>query len=382
MKLYYVANVRMPTEKAHGIQIAKMCEAFIESGVEVALVVPQRATDQRSLREYYGLRVEVPLVRLPALDWYGWGRFGYVIASLSFMAAYLAFLLQKKRVGEYFVLYTVDLDTFSSSALAFLRRPIFSEMHDVKCSSVAERMLFKKVQGIIAINKIIVEELQKNFPRSRARYLVEPNGVDLAAFPKIEKGAARTQLGLPQDAHIVLYAGRFFEWKGLEILPKAALVTPAVRFQIVGGDKEDFKKLVKEPLPANFFFAGSRPFNEMPLWYAAADALIVLGTKRDAQSYRYTSPMKLFEYLATGRPIIASGTPAIREIVSENEVFFYEPDNAQDLGRAVQYTIAHGTELVSRTAAAQRLAAASSWRARAGRIIWFIEANVSGNNHA
>lgn len=376
MKLYYVANARMPTEKAHGIQIAKMCEAFIEAGVDVTLVVPHRATDNRSIREYYDLRVEVPLVHLSALDWYGRGRFGYAIASLSFMCSCLIFLSRKKRKGERFALYTVDLDTFSSAALTLLQVPIFSEMHDAKRANIAERMFFKKVRGIIAINKIIVEELQNNFPRSRARYLVESNGVDLTTFSKVEKSEARTRLGLPQDISIVLYAGRFFEWKGLEILPKAAALIPEIRFQIVGGGEEDFKKMVKEPLPTNFFFAGSRPFNEMPLWCAAADALLVLGTKRDKQSYQYTSPMKLFEYLTTGRPIIASGTPAIREIVSENEVLFYDPDNAQDLARVAEYVIEHKTELVLRTEAAKRLAATSSWRARAERIVRFIEKNM------
>ncbi|MDO8514606.1 MAG: glycosyltransferase, partial [bacterium] len=337
MKIYYVANARIPTEKAHGIQIAKMCEAFIEAGANLTLVVPRRATDSRSPRDYYGLRVDVPLVRLPVVDWYGRGRLGYVLSSLSFICSYLIFLARKKAAGERFLIYTVDLDTFSSSPLVFLHQPLFSEMHTAKRSGIAQRVLFKHIRGVIAINRIIVKELQQAFPHSGARYITEPNGVDLAAFPKMTKQEARTRLGLPHDISIVLYAGRFFEWKGLEILPKAAAMTPAIRWQIVGGDEVGFKELVKEPLPENFFFAGSRPYNEMPLWCAAADVLLVLGTKRDVQSYRYTSPMKLFEYLATGQPIIASGTPAIREIVSEAQVLFYEPDDAQDLARAVDY---------------------------------------------
>lgn len=376
MKLYYIANARMPTEKAHGIQIAKMCEAFIEAGAEVTLVVPCRTTDPQSIRAYYGLRVEVPLVRLPSLDWYGGGRLGYAVASLSFMFSYLLFLAHEKRRGEQFILYTVDLDTFSSSALTFLHTPLFSEMHSAKNSTIAERVLFKSIRGIIAINRIIVKELQKTFPQSRTRYIVESNGVDLVAFPATGKREARARLGLPRDTPLVLYSGRFFEWKGLEILPKAAAMTPAVRFQIVGGDKEEFAKLVKEPLPANFFFAGGRPFNEIPLWCAAADALLVLGTKRDIQSYRYTSPMKLFEYFAAKRPIIASGTPALREIVSEKEVLFYEPDSVQDLARAVEYATARSGELTSRVEATTLRAANSSWRSRAERVVRFIEENT------
>lgn len=381
MKLYYVANARIPTEKAHGIQIAKMCEAFIEAGVDVTLVSPRRATDPRSPREYYGLRVDIPLVLLPAFDWYGKGLIGYFLSSLSFMCSSTLFLLYKKMLGESFILYTVDLDTFSSTALVLLNRPIFSEMHTAKRPSLAERLFFRSARGIIAINRIIVEELRSAFPHSPARYLVEPNGVDLAAFPKMEKREARAKLGLPQDMPIVLYSGRFFEWKGLEILSQAAKETPDVRWQIVGGDEGDFKVLVKEPLPSNLFFAGSRPYTEMPLWCAAADALLVLGTKRDIQSYRYTSPMKLFEYFAAGRPIIASGTPALREIVSE-EVVFYEPDDAIDLARAVRHAAVHGEELSLQVARALHRAALSSWRARAERILGFIREIAPDNRIA
>lgn len=373
MKIYYIANARMPTEKAHGIQIAKMCEAFIEAGIDLTLVVPRRATDPRSIREYYGLRIDVPMVRLPALNWYSKGHFGYVVSSVSFMCFYLFFLMGKKIQGERFVLYTVDMDTFSSSTLTFLSMPLFSEMHGAKSSTIGSRLLFKGVRGIIAINRIIIEELQHTFPSSQTRYLVEPNGVDIASFPKTGKREARERLGLPLDIPTVLYSGRFLEWKGLEILPHAAKEIPLIRFQIVGGTEEEFKNLVKESLPENLFFAGSRPFNEMPLWCAAADALIVLGTKRDIQSYRYTSPMKLFEYFAAKRPIIASGTPALREIVSEKEVIFYEPDNAQDLARAVESATTRGEEFATHVEATTQRATASSWSTRAERIVRFIK---------
>ena len=374
MKLYYIATARMPTDKAHGIQIAKMCEAFIEAGVDLTLIVPQRATDSRSLREYYGLRVDVPLVRLPILDWYGGGSLGYVISSLSFMYSYVRFLMHKKNSGERYVLYTVGLDSFSSSGLLLLHLPVFAEMHDAKYATCIGRMSFKRMRGIITVNQIIADELRTTFPHSPVCYLVEPNGVDISSFHPTEKREARERLGLPQDTPLALYVGRFFEWKGLEILPKAAAMIPTVRFQIVGGNKEEFEKLVKEPLPANFFFAGSRPFNEIPLWCATADVLLVLGTKRDIQSYRYTSPMKLFEYFAAKRPIIASGTPALREIVSEREVLFYEPDNVQDLARAVETTITQRDS--SRVDAAMRQAVARSWRARVARILHFIQENV------
>lgn len=374
MNLYYIANARMPTEKAHGIQIAKMCEAFIEEGVDVTLVVPRRRTEPLSVQEFYGLRCPVKVVMIPAIDWYTGGRFGYLISSLSFVFSYLAFIVWKKIRGEKFILYTVDTDNYSSSALAVFGGPIFSEMHGSKPASLAQKILFSRAKGIIAINKIIVDELRYNFPSSKTGYLVEPNGVDLSKFSfSGSKKEAREKLGLPANDRIVLYAGRFFAWKGLEILPKAAVLSPEVRWQTVGGDEDNFKKLTGATIPSNLFFAGDRPHGEMSLWFAAADALLVLGTVRDVQSYRYTSPMKLFEYMAARRPIIASNTPAIREIVNESQVIFYEPDDSEGLARAVRYALSGSEKLGPMIEASAKRATTSSWRSRAQRIIAFIE---------
>lgn len=375
MKLYYIANARMPTEKAHGIQIAKMCEALAEEGIDITLVVPRRKTEKQSLKEYYRLRCDIKLVRLPVIDWYTGGRIGYFLSSLSFVFSYLIFLFIKKLKGEKFIIYTVDIDNYSSSALALIGKSLFSEMHGAKKPTFAQRTLFKKIKGVIAINKIIIEELKNNFPHSSAQYIVEPNGVDLAQFSTVyNKKDARIKLGLPVDIPIVLYTGRFFDWKGLEILPQAALLTSHIRWQTVGGSKEDFERLVKQTLPENLFFAGGRPHEEMPLWFASADALLVLGTVRDIQSYRYTSPMKLFEYLASRRPIIASNTPAIREIVTEKEVIFYAPDDAQNLAQLAEQAVYDKEKKTqSLTELAFNLAKKYSWSARAKRVSQFMQ---------
>lgn len=368
MKIYFVANARMPTEKAHGIHVAKMCEAFIEGGAQVVLVTPTR--DRRaSVRDFYHLRVDVPLVRLPTLDLYTLGRVGYRIGSSIFMLTSLLFLCWKKLCGEQFIVYTVDLDNFSSSLLPLVGMPLYSEMHGGKPATRAQKFLFRHARGIIAINAIIVEELKHMFARSRARYLVEPMAVDLAAFTTFDKREAREKLGLPLGANMVLYAGQFFAWKGLEIIPRAAALSTSLRFQMVGGDEMAFKTLVDEDLPPNLFFAGVRPHTEIVLWLAAADALLVLGTKRDMLSYRYTSPMKLFEYMTAGRNIVAAKTPAIEQIVSEEEVFFYTPDDAADLARQVMEAQTVDTK---KAAAQATLAEKHTWAARASRILEFI----------
>ncbi len=376
MKLYYVANFYMPFGKAYGIQLAKMCEALIEEGVDLTLIVPSRGP-QGSLREFYGLRVDIPTIWLPTLDLAAYDRFGYFCMALSFSASYLVFLWYRWLRGERFILYTIDADRYSSSALACIPVPLFSEMHGGKPRTLATRLLFSRMRGIIAINRIIIDELKKTFPRSLARYIAEPNGVDLAMFSPQDKAQAREKLGLPQGEKIVLYAGRFYDWKGLEIIPRAAALTPELRWVMVGDTREKFVAVANEPLPENLHFAGSRPYGEMPLWNAAADAVLVLGTKRDEQSYRWTSPMKLFEYLATGRPIVASATPAIKDTVTPGEVLLYEPDNAKDLAEKVRRAVAPGAETAALVNEALRVAPSHTWSGRAKRVIHFIESTLN-----
>ena len=377
MKFYYVANARMPNEKAHGIQIAKMCEAFIEAGADFTLVVPRRAMTD-SLKSFYNLRVEVPLVRLPAINLYNYERTGYFVSSLSFMLTSLLFLWWKKLSGEKFIVYTIDMDNYSSSALPLARAPLFSEMHGGKPDTFVQRFLFRHVRGIFAINNIIIDEFKNRFPCSRATYLSEPNGVDIKMFVARTKQEARTKLNLPHDKKIVLYTGRFFAWKGLEILPQAARQTSNTEWYVVGGTREDFIALVSdEIIPDTMHFMGGQEQAIIPWWLAAADVLVVLGTKRDQQSYFYTSPMKLFEYLLSKRVVVASDTPAIRQVVSEAEVFLYTPDQSEDLVRQIQVALSPVSTIREKITRAYDKGIAHAWSARAKRILTCIEQNIT-----
>jgi glycosyltransferase involved in cell wall biosynthesis len=369
MRLYYIANARMPSEKAHGIQIAKMCEAFIEQGVDVVLILPSRKNKVKSIKDFYGLRREVKTVMLFSFDWYDRGRVGYAVSTLSFMFSYLAYLSTHLRRGD--VVYTVDLDHFAYGAIPFLNAPYFSEMHGGKPTTSLHRNLFKKAAGIIATNDITKEQLKKEFSLPEERIIVEPNGVDFTAFSPLDKQQARQKLSLPSDLKLALYVGRFFDWKGLEILPDAAKKLPSdITIGLVGGSAEEFSR-VTERKSEGLVFYGEKLYAQMPDWIAAADVLLVLGTKRDEQSWQYTSPMKVFEYMACKRPIVASKTPALQNILSNDECYFYEPDDAGALAEAI--VKATESDDASRAEGAYEKVRQYSWELRAKRILGFIQ---------
>ncbi len=370
MKIYYIANARMPTEKAHGIQIAKMSEALRAAGAELTLVVPRRGSDG-PLKGFYNLAQEIPVVRLPVLSY----RLGFFIGSFSFMFSSFLFLLAKRLRGEQFAVYTIDMDQFSFALLPLLRAPYFVEIHDAKQGGFLFHWIFKHARGVLTINRIIKQKLCERFGMPSAKVLVAPNGIAPEFFDvqRITQKDARRAAHLPSDARIALYAGQFYAWKGLEIFAEAARRAPDILFYLAGGAREAFMETTGvRDIPNNLVFGGIRPYKEMPLLMRAADVALVLGTRRDEYSYYHTSPMKLFEYLPTGVPIVAARTPAIADVVSEREVFFYEPDIAESMAAAIADAQNNQTAISSKIAAARALAEAYTWKNRAEKVLAYL----------
>lgn len=378
MKLYYIASARMPNKKAYAIQIAKMCEAFAGEEVELELIVPKQKNAIEDIKDYYQLHSTFRVTRLPTFCSYASSRWGYFISSISFVILYSMYLIVKILRGERGVVYTIDTDTFSFAACAFLGMPCFLETHGGKAKSWINTIFFKRVKGVIVINNIIKKQIAKTLAFPENKILVWPNGIDLDLFRDVSKDEARNSLSLPKDIKIVMYCGRFYGWKGFEVLIEAAKeLPPDIFIYVVGGTKEEFLSVTKKIIISkNFIFPGEKPYTEIPLWLSAADAFLVLGTKYDTQSYYYTSPMKVFEYLAMKRPIIASKTPAIQDIVSDKQAVFYESDNYKDLAQKISFTVNDSESIRMKIAAAAIRAKDFTWQKRAKDTVEFIEKNI------
>ena len=374
-KIYYVANARFPTEKAHGIQMAKMIEAMIGEGTSIEVIVPKRDSSKNTLEEFYGLSHKIPVKKLFVLPLYNFGKIGFWLGSLSFALGYWLFLIWKRLRGEKFIIYTIDIDQFSFFAVPFLGAPYFVEVHDAKKKSFFFNILFKKAKGIIVINNLIKETIAEEFSILKEKIIVHPNGIDLEKFSNLPpQSEAREKLGVKKDEQIALYVGKFYNWKGLKILAETAKKLPSILFYLVGGSKEELIKVTSiSNWPENIICVGHRNFKEMPLWLASSDVLLVLGTKANEYSYKHTSPMKLFEYMASGRPVVASRTPAIEQIVSDKEVVFYKSDNAESFADSIAYALENTEESHKKSKNAFEKVKQYSWDKRAKSILDFIK---------
>jgi glycosyltransferase involved in cell wall biosynthesis len=325
------------------------------------------------LNQAYGLTHHIPLRRLPVLDLQFLGPIGYRLTAFQFILESLLYLWLKVFKGERFIVYTVDMDPFSFAPLCFVPRPLYAEMHGVKKPNLLRKRFFERAQ-IIATNNPIAEELTQTFHIPPERLLIEPNGVDESVLQNtLSKEDARRLLGLKPEEPFALYVGRFYAWKGLEILADAAKNSP-IPIYVVGGTREEYEHITKKSGDA-LHFIGAKPVSEVPTWLAAADVLLLIGTARNNDSYLHTAPMKTFEYLAARRPTVVARTPSMKSIMAEDTACWYEPDDAHSLGRAIQeaYTSPRAKTVV---AAGLQSASEHTWRKRAERILSFSKQHI------
>jgi glycosyltransferase involved in cell wall biosynthesis len=177
----------------------------------------------------------------------------------------------------------------------------------------------------------------------------------------------------------VMYVGQFWAWKGLDVLLQAmSSLPPDVHLDVVGGDprgrrREDLAAIAQRfGQRARVRYHGFVPHAQVHEELGRADCL-VLPNQRTVRSGFFTSPMKLFEYMASGVPIVATDLPAIREVLRHEEnALLVDPDRPEALANGIRRVLedhALGQRLAAR---ALEDVATYSWASRARQLADFL----------
>ncbi|MHC3378340.1 glycosyltransferase family 4 protein [Haloarcula sp. H-GB5] len=380
-KIQYVANARLPSRRAHAYQIVQMCDALAENGHEVELIVPERVQPDDapdSMEEYFDSPLNFKTTRLPCLDFLGSSshqlslRFAFYLQSITFTLAALAYTLRSDR------------DWLYSRALLFavLGAPLFGnslavELHRRPSRDRVAAFLgyaLQHTRGVVVISKGLRDEWQSF---TNAPMLVAPDGVRLERFTiKSSKSSLRTELSLP-DGELVCYTGSLKPWKGVDTLVEAAKNVPEVTICLVGGtaDQQNRLETAVETIPDNVEMVGHVHPDQVPKYLAASDALILPNTAEREISRRYTSPLKLFEYMAAGRPIIATDIPSLREVLNDSSAYFALPDSSGSLADSIRQVL-DDPDASKAARHARENVKQYTWKHRAENIVEFLQAGA------
>lgn len=377
MKLIYIANARIPTEKAHGIQIMKMCEAFVNSGLEVELIIPKRRNPiKEDIFSYYGVETKFAVKRIFSLDLLGIkyiGRLALYIQAVTF--AFSVFIYSLFNYGKFHDSILYFRDEFSPWLLSIFYGNTFLEIHAFGKRFAYYKKLFSKVGGLVLITEKAEEEFLK-LGVAKGKILTAPDGVDLEKFNlNLNQEQARRQLNLPLDKKLIIYSGHLYNWKGVDDLAESSQYLPEDYLIIfVGGIKNDEKKFIDAHKDnKKIIIAGQKPYSQIPVYLKAADVLVLPNKTGSDLSVKYTSPLKLFEYMAARRPIVSTNLPSLREILDDANSIIVKPDDPEDLARGIKKILNDDKLSAEITAMAYEAVKSYTWKKRAEKILIFVK---------
>jgi len=392
VKLLYFADTRFPIERANGAQTMATCQALARRGHQVTLYVrPDTASPQRDPFVFYDLppvdRLEISYLTAPRGE--HWRRATFLLSA--------ALVAGRHRDA---LVYTRDLGLASFlTQLPSIRRPklvyeshgiapiVSAEMPDLlgngreKPSAAKlrrlerrERLVWTRATAYVTITRALADDLSARYG-ARPRVFVVPDGARA-------DDAARADDGDRATGPIAAYAGHLYPWKGVDVFVRALALAPSVRGLIVGGhpgepDRARIEQLARDTgVFDRLEITGLLPPTKVAAALAKA-TMLVLPNTASAISERFTSPLKLFEYLQIGRPIVASDLPALREVLTPQTALFVPPGDAPALAKALERLAADSVECASLAHAARALAPDYTWARRAERLDAVFDAAMS-----
>lgn len=390
IRLVYITDIRFPMERANAIQTINTCHSIAEKGVDVHLIVRRmdKRTDLECL-EYYGLKpvssLHLHRIRASAKNVSVMKTVFLIKSSLKIL---LLSLTRKKLIY-----YTRDLRfayIYSVIGHIFGARTIFeahtvshrhfAEIHtlynsqksstreELKRKMIREAKIYRNVDGVVAITEHLKRQILDDFNPGSPIKVVRDAAYTLEKPDKNEKLEG------------IFYIGQLYPWKGVDILLKSMCsVNGGEKLNIVGGleyenDLENLKRLAKLlKIEQKVNFMGTVPHKKVGEYIKKAKICVIPLPFSQIAAY-YTSPMKMFEYLAAGKAIVASNLPSLAEVLKDGyNALLCKPDDPITLADAINNLLRDEKLRFKLSDNAWKDSHSYSWERRADAILSFFK---------
>jgi glycosyltransferase involved in cell wall biosynthesis len=371
MKIALITNSRIPSLTANSIQAMKVAQALMQLGHDLRMYAPAEVepATHEALLAHYGLRLSPRLELLPSIK--RLKRFDFIFHAQR---------AAKKFGAE--LIYT----WLPQSAVLGLWSgyPVVLEMHADNSGKLGAWWMrqFWKSNGR-KVMTVTTSALRNALERStRLQFkdeavLLAPNGVELEKYDGLPNPVeARRQLNLP-DGLTVGFTGHIYPGRGADLLFALAKEMPQVNFLWVGGTPElveFWRGKFTEAYATNVTMTGFVKHESIPLYQAAADILLMPYSRSiEASSGQdiaeVINPMKMFEYMASGRAMVSADLQSIREVLNDGNAAFCEPADIRMWKAAIESLLADESRRQALGTQARRDVAQLTWVKREKRIL-------------
>ena len=328
MRIAVITNSRIPSLTANSIQAMKVTQALMQLGHEIRMFAPReaQAVSREALTTHYGLRFVPDLELLPSERQLK--RFDFILhaqrAAKRFKADLIYTWLPQSAVlglwSGYPVVLEMHADVSGNMGAWWLRQ--FWRARGKKLMTVTTS----------ALRNALERSTRLQFKEESL--LVAPNGVELEKYQGLpDPHEARRQLNLPEGL-TVGFTGHIYPGRGADLLFELAKQMPQVNFLWVGGTPElvdVWRGKLSEAKMTNVTMTGFVKHEVIPMYQAASDILLMpyshsISASSGQDIAKVINPMKMFEYMASGRAIVCADLSVIREVLNEDNAVFCEPN--------------------------------------------------------
>lgn len=323
MQIAVITTSQVPSITANSIQVMKVCQSYRQLGHDVTLIVPGRNTaDWNEISKIFGIQSKFKIKYIPNHRVFRRYDFSF-------------------RSGLHIFLKNYDLIHTWMPQIAiiagFLGKPYIIELHGMPTGKVGPKIykdiiFSKQKKRFLCITNALREMYEKEykFKFRDSEIQIAPNGVVLEPYLNLpETSEIRKNLGI-KNQFTAVYTGHLYQGRGMDLLVELAKNLPEIQFIWVGGREEDvnqWREFINKDQIENIRLMGFVGNEYIPIYQSAGDVLLMPYEMRIAgssggNSVDFCSPMKMFEYMAAGKPIISSDLPILHEVLNEQNAIF------------------------------------------------------------
>lgn len=347
--LFYVKE-ELPKPEAHLIQVVQCANGAANNGLSTWLaypewgngavakpwrwIMPRPRAVSPSFAEFYNVQSQLQL--LPLAQPWPVDRIPHKLTSSSTMVCKYYWPLFLKRCTS--LVHTRDWNFVKAAIIS--GTPVVYECHHFLDRpyepQIANSSLLQL--AVTVVDTVKANMLENGMPEDKIAVI--PNGYNCQFLERHLQAALewRSRLLPSREDRLVVYAGALYPFKGIDLMLEAAERLPQVHFAIAGGPLEQqhhYQGQIQQRHLRNVKFLGFLGQQSLAALLQAADVLAHPHLSGRAASF--TSPLKLFDYLAAGTPVVATKIASLRALQRENAIAAWcEPDDSREFQQALE----------------------------------------------
>ena len=330
MKIYYLTSSQIPSINANTINVLSMCYVLAKHSNKLNFFFTSiDGIKKEKIEEVF----DISLDQKVKLNFVKTTRFHEILIFLNSLKILLSDLIFDKKPD-----LIICRNIYGSIFYSFFFSKVAYETHTIERNFLRKylqkKILNKKSVLSIVITHSLKQKLINNYKLINSRILVLPD----ASFDNTKQVIKKYKNY--QEKFKVGYFGHLYRGRGIDLIINLAKKHLKYQFYIVGGDNKSILKIKKKLLPRNIIFLGHQNFKTAKEIMTNMDVLLCPYQKKvflkDQKTSTSTimSPLKIFEYMSSKKPIISSNLNVLREVLRHNvNSFLANPTNVAEWSR-------------------------------------------------